>query len=191
METPDPINLEQVRQAMLDFLQRHWKIFLLEGMVFVVLGTLAVIAPYVSTIGLTLVLGWLLLLGGIWQIVRSVGFISMPGFSLWFFIGVVQTVVGYFLINNPTQGGLTLTLLITVFFAIEGAGKVSLALMMRPLAHWGSMFFSGLTAMCFAFAVWLGWPQTGYWVLGLFLGVNMMLLGWVLIRISLHHKTLT
>ncbi|WP_031434662.1 HdeD family acid-resistance protein [Methylomarinum vadi] len=189
MEKPKPIDLQQMREAMLSFLQQHWKIFLLEGLIFVILGTLAVIAPHVSTIGITLFLGWLLLLGGIVQLVRSVGLMTMPGFGLWFFIGAAQTAVGYYLIKNPTQGSLTLTLIITVFFVIEGISKVSLALMMRPLAHWGSMFFTGITAICFAFAVWLGWPETGYWVLGLFLGVNMMLLGWVLIRISLHHKT--
>lgn len=191
MNDPTSIDPQQIRQAILDFLKKHWKIFLLEGMLFVILGTLAVIVPHISTIGITLFLGWLLLLGGIIQIVRAVSLISMPGFSLWFFIGIVQTIVGYFLVTEPTQGSLTLTLLLTVFFAIEGVSKIALAVMMRPLAHWGSMLFTGITALCLAIVVWLGWPDTGFWVLGLLLGVNMILLGWVLIRLSLHHKTVS
>nr|WP_305909863.1 hypothetical protein [Methylomarinum sp. Ch1-1]MDP4522801.1 hypothetical protein [Methylomarinum sp. Ch1-1] len=61
--------------------------------------------------------------------------------------------------------------------------------MMRPLAHWGSMLFSGITALVLAIVVWAGWPSTGLWVLGLLLGINMIFLGWTLVRISLHHKT--
>lgn len=161
----------------------------MEGLLFVILGIMAVSAPHVSTIGITLFLGWLLLLGGVVQIIRATRFISMPGFSLWFLIGALQAVVGYFLITEPLHGSLTLTLLFTLFFAIEGLIKMFIAMMMRPLPHWVSMFFTGITALCLAIAVWLGWPDTGYWVLGLLLGINMIALGWVLIKISLHHKT--
>lgn len=186
-----PLDAQQIRLAIVDFLQKHWKIFFTEGLLFVVLGTLAVAAPHVSTIGITIFLGWLLLLGGVIQIIRATRFITMPGFSLWFFIGMLQSVVGYFLVTEPLHGSLTLTMLLTVFFAIEGLIKMFIAMMMRPLAHWGSMFFTGITALCLSIVVWMGWPDTGYWVLGLLVGINMILLGWVLIKISLHHKTTT
>nr|WP_305909864.1 DUF308 domain-containing protein [Methylomarinum sp. Ch1-1]MDP4522802.1 DUF308 domain-containing protein [Methylomarinum sp. Ch1-1] len=109
------IDLQQLQQAMLSYLQKHWKIFFAEGVFFVILGTLAVIVPHVFTIGITIFLGWLLLLAGIVQLIRAVRFITMPGFSLWFLTGLLQTVVGYFLVMEPAQGSLTLTLLLTVF----------------------------------------------------------------------------
>lgn len=132
---------------------------------------------------------WKLLAGGIFQVIRALSMINMPGFSLWFFIGVLQMVIGYFLVADPTKGVMTLTLLLTLFFAMEGMVKIYLAFMMRPLAHWGWVFFSGLTALLLAIIVWAGWPGTASWVLGLLLGINMIFLGWSLLSISLQHKT--
>ncbi|MCK5190343.1 MAG: DUF308 domain-containing protein [Methylococcales bacterium] len=184
------IDLQQMQQIIVEYLQKHWKLFFAEGVFFVILGTLAIIVPHVFTLGIILFLGWLLLLGGIFQIIRAVSIINMPGFSLWFALGLLQTVIGYFLVTEPAQGSLTITLLLTVFFAIEGLAKIYFALMMRPLSQWGWVFFSGFTALFLAIVVWMGWPQTGLWVLGLLLGVNMIFLGWSLIKISLHHKTI-
>ena len=184
------IDLEQIQQSMLIYLKKHWKIFFAEGIFFVFLGTLAIIVPHVFTMGITLFLGWLLLLGGIAQIIRAVSILNMPGFSLWFFIGLLQAAIGYFLVSEPAQGSLTLTMLITLFFAMEGIAKIYFAFMMRPLAHWGWVLFSGLTALILAVVVWAGWPGTGSWVLGLLLGINMVFLGWSLIKISLHNKTI-
>ncbi|MCK4841028.1 MAG: DUF308 domain-containing protein [Methylococcales bacterium] len=184
------VDLQKMQQTIIEYLQKHWKLFFAEGVFFVILGTLAIIVPHIFTLGIIIFLGWLLLLGGIFQIIRAVNIINMPGFSLWFAIGLLQTIIGYFLVTEPAQGSLTITLLLTVFFAIEGLTKIYFALMMRSLPKWGWVFFSGITALFLAIVVWLGWPQTGLWVLGLLLGINMIFLGWSLIQISLHHKTI-
>ena len=190
MKKYSTIDLQQMQLIIVEYLQKHWKLFFAEGIFFVILGTLAIIVPHVFTLGIILFLGWLLLLGGIFQIIRAVSIINMPGFSLWFIIGLLQTFIGYFLVTEPAQGSLTITLLVTLFFAIEGLTKIYFALMMRPLSQWGWVFFSGITALFLAIVVWMGWPQTGLWVLGLLLGINMVFLGWSLIKISLHHKTI-
>jgi len=183
-----PIDFQELQLSIMGYLQKHWKLFFWEGIFFVVLGTLAIIAPHVFTMGITIFLGWLLLIGGIMQVVRAVSIYNMPGFSLWFFMGILQAVIGYFFLKEPGQGSLTLTLLVTVFFALEGLAKIYLAFMMRPIEHWGRVLFSGITALLLAIVVWAGWPATGMWVLGLLLGINMVLLGWTLITLSLQHR---
>jgi len=188
MKKFNSIDLQQMQQIAVEYLQKHWRLFCAEGVFFVILGTLAIIVPHVFTLGIILFLGWLLLFGGVFQIIRAISIIHMPGFSLWFSIGLLQAFIGYFLVTEPTQGSLTITLLFTMFFAIEGLIKISFALLMRPLPHWGLMLFSGITALLLAIVVWAGWPQTGLWVLGLLLGINMVFVGWSLIQISLHHK---
>jgi len=77
-----------------------------------------------------------------------------------------------------------------VFFAMEGIANIFLAFMMRPLVRWRWVFFSGLTALLLTIIVWVGWPGTTLWVLGLLLGFNMIFLGWSLLNISLHHNAL-
>ncbi len=181
------IEIREMQQRMQEFLKVHWKFFLAEGAFFIILGIAAIIVPQIFTIAIALFIGWLLLLGGIVQIARAIRFIAMPGFNLWIFIGILQVIIGYYLVAQPAKGALTLTMLMTLFFAMEGIAKISLAFMMRPLAHWGWVFFSGFTALMLSVVVWAGWPGTAAWVLGMLLGINMIFLGGSLVRISLHH----
>lgn len=182
------IEIREMQQRMQEFFQTHWKFFLAEGIFFIILGIAAIIVPQIFTIAITLFIGWLLLLGGIFQIVRAIRFSSMPGFGMWLLIGVLQVIIGYFLIAQPMKGVLTLTMLMTLYFVVEGIAKISLALTMRPLPHWGWVLFSGFTALLLAVVVWAGWPGTAAWVLGLLLGINMIFLGGSLVKISLYHK---
>ena len=182
------LEIRQMQQKMLGYLQTHWKLFAAEGIFFIILGTIAIIVPHIFTLAIALFLGWLLLIAGIIQIIRALSMINMPGFNLWFFIGLLQAVIGYFLVTEPSEGAMTLTMLLTVFFALEGIAKISLAFMMRPLARWNWVMFSGSTSLLLAIIILMGWPGTALWVLGLLVGINMIFLGWTLLNISLHHK---
>lgn len=182
------IEIKETQEQMLHYLQKHWKIFTAEGIFFIILGSIAIIVPQVFTVGIALFLGWLLLIGGAFQVARALMMINMPSFSLWFFISILQLLIGYFLVTDTMQGVMTLTLLLTVFFALEGLVKIYLAFMMRPLAKWGWVLFSGITALFLAILVWVGWPETATWVLGLLLGINMIFLGWSILSLSMQHK---
>jgi uncharacterized membrane protein HdeD (DUF308 family) len=182
------IEMQQVQQKMLDYLRARWKFFLAEGIFFAVLGFIAVVVPQIVSVAIVLFLGWLILFGGIVQISRALMFRAMPGFWAWLFMGLLQVVVGYLFLARPIAGILTLTLMIAVFFALEGIAKIYLAFMLRPLPNWGWVLFSGITALIFAVIVSAGWPETSQWLLGLLFGINMIFLGASLIKISLNYK---
>ena len=190
MSKIDDINIEiqHMQQQMQEYLQIHWRLFLAEGIFFIFLGLCAIVVPQFFTVAIVVFLGWILLFGGIVHVSRAFVFPDMPGFGWWLFMGVLQVIVGYLFITKPVAGALTLTMLMTVFFALEGVAKISLALMMRPLANWGFILFSGITALVFALIIWISWSESAQWLLGLFLGINMVFLGWSLVKISLHHK---
>jgi len=182
------IEMQHMQQQMQHYLQTHWQLFLAEGIFFIFLGLCAIVIPQVFTVATVIFLGWILLFGGIVQVGRSFMFSSMPGFGWWLFMGILQIIVGYLFITRPVAGAVTLTMLLTVFFALEGIAKISIALMMRPLANWGLILFSGLTALIFALVILISWSESAQWLLGLFLGINMLFLGWSMVKISLHHK---
>jgi len=190
MSKIDDVNIEiqQMQQQMQAYLQMHWRLFLAEGVFFIFLGLCAMLVPQFFTVAIVVFLGWILLFGGIVHVSRAFVFDNMPGFGWWMFMGILQIIVGYLFITKPVAGALTLTMLMTVFFAMEGIAKISLALMMRPLANWGFILFSGVTALVFALIIWISWSESAHWLLGLFLGINMIFLGWSLVKISLHHK---
>lgn len=190
MNNKDDFNIEiqHIQQQILAHLQKHWRLFLAEGFFFIVLGIGAMLIPQFFTEAIAIFLGWILLFGGLIHLIRAVIFSAMPGFWLWFLMGGLQMLVGYLFVSDPLAGVLTITMMMTVFFAIEGVAKVSLALMIRPLAHWGMMLFSGVTALVLALVIVISWPETAHWLLGVFVGINMIFLGLALVRMSLHHK---
>ena len=182
------LEIKQIQQQMLAYFKNHWRLFLAEGIVLIVLGVIALLAPHFFTVAIVISLGWILLIGGTLLIIRALSLFNMPGFGLWLFMGLLQFVIGYLFLAQPLEGILTLTMLMTLFFALEGVAKISFALMMRPLAHWGTVLFSGLTALFLALVVWMSWPGTAEWLLGLLFGINMLLGGWSLVTISLRFK---
>ncbi len=190
MNEIDDINIEiqHMQQQIQNYLQTHWRLFLAEGIFFIFLGLCAIVVPQLFTVATVIFLGWILLFGGIVHVSRAFMFSGMPGFGWWLFMGILQVIIGYLFITKPVAGAVTLTMLLTVFFAMEGVAKISLALMMRPLANWGLILFSGVTALVFALIIWISWSESAQWLLGLFLGINMVFLGWSMVKISLHHK---
>ncbi|MDD2659835.1 MAG: DUF308 domain-containing protein [Methylococcales bacterium] len=182
------IEIKQVQQKMQHYFKAHWKLFLAEGIFLIILGIMAILAPHFFTVAIVVSLGWILLFGGTFLIARALLFFRMPGFGLWLFMGILQFVIGYLFLAQPLEGVLTLTILMTVFFALEGVAKISFAFMMRPLAHWGFVLFNGLTALILALVIWMGWPGSAGWLIGLLFGVNMIFGGWALVNISLRYK---
>lgn len=180
--------LAHVQQKMLEYLQAHWRLFLIEGIIFILLGFSAIVVPQFFTVVIVLFLGWIIVFGGIVHVSRALFFRDMPGFGLWLGLGLLQVVVGYFLIADPIAGVLTLTMMMTLFFALEGILKIYLALMMRPLPHWQFVLFSGVTALVFALIILAFWSETAHWLLGLFLGINMIILGSSMVKMSLRYK---
>jgi uncharacterized membrane protein HdeD (DUF308 family) len=71
---------------------------------------------------------------------------------------------------------------------MEGAIKVCLGFMVRPLAQWNDMLLNGVVSIVLAVAIVTGWPETSSWPLGLLLGTNMILFGSSLLNISLNYK---
>jgi uncharacterized membrane protein HdeD (DUF308 family) len=180
--------IKQMQQKLQDYFKTHWKLFLAEGIFLIVLGFIAILAPHFFTVAIVVSLGWILLFGGTFLVTRALLFFRMPGFGLWLFMGILQFVIGYLFLTQPLEGIMTLTALMTLFFALEGVAKISFALMMRPLAHWGFVLFSGLTALILALIIWMGWPGTAEWLLGLLFGINMLFGGWSMVNISLKYK---
>jgi uncharacterized membrane protein HdeD (DUF308 family) len=172
-------------------LQSHRYLLLFEGIVFTLLGFIAVALPGISTLGTTLFIGWLLIFAGGVQLFRTFKARHAPGFLGSLLTGLLYLAFGILLILFPVAGILSLTALLTIFFAAEGIAKIILGLQLRPFRRWGWFLLNGVLALLIAFIIWSGWPETAFWVLGLLVGINMiffgislMLLAWGIPRIE-------
>lgn len=180
----NPLNEKTIQQ-----IQEHKKSFLLLGISLIVLGTLATIFAYSSTIFSVIYLGIFLIILGIFEGVQSFTLSRWSNFFLHLFLGVLYTVGGFFIVINPTANAVSLTLLLAIFFVVSGILKVVFALS-KNVPHKGWLALNGVVTFILGALIWYQWPLSGLWVIGMLVGIDAVFTGWTLIMLSMASKKL-
>jgi len=182
--------LNRVQSSLANSLHAHWRLFLTEGIVLVVLGILAVVVPPIATIALEILIGWLLLLSGVVGLVTTLRMRSAPGFSWSLLSAILGIVAGVILLRWPLSGAVSLTLILTVFLTIEGVASIFFAFEHRRelTGRWGMMLFSGVVDLLLAGIIFAGLPGTAAWAIGLLIGINLVFGGSALVAMALHAR---
>lgn len=185
--------LSYMQRAVSDALGANWRLFLFQGLVMIILGVLAVAQPAVATFAVDIYFGWLLLISGIVGLVAMFSAKNVPAFFWSLVTAALAAAAGVLLIWKPWDGGLTLTLLLTVFFVIEGMVQIATSVAYRDVigSSWGWMLASGIADWALAAIIMLGWPVTAGWVLGLLVGINLITSGWALVMLALAGREAT
>jgi uncharacterized membrane protein HdeD (DUF308 family) len=108
----------------------------------------------------------------------------VPHFWLQLVSVVLFILVGSLFLRNPGEGLLTLTLLLIVFFMVEGISKVIFALTIRPFPNWGWVLGSGIVGILLAFYLWASIPVAAVWLLGVLLGIELICEGAALTHLA-------
>lgn len=183
-------DLENVQLAVVKALHKHWKLYLAEGLLLLVLGLIAIVVPAVATLAVTLVFGWLFLLSGIIGLITTFWMRGAPGFWWSLASAALAVLAGGYLLAQPIAGALSLTVVLIAFFIIEGIASVFFALDHRRdlSGQWGWMLLSGLVDLVLAVMLIAGLPSTAVWALGLLVGINMVFGGVALTAMALHAR---
>ena len=190
MSTNQP-NISTFQRVAAATLHEHWVFFLVEGIVLLVLGAIAIIVPVLATIALTIVIGWLFLVSGVVGLFTTFWMRSAPGFWWSLLSAVLGIVVGILLLASPVTGAFSLTLMLIAFFIIEGVASIMFALdhKREMSGRWGWMLVSGIVDLVLATMIFTSLPSTAAWAIGLLVGVNMVFGGAALIAMALHART--
>jgi uncharacterized membrane protein HdeD (DUF308 family) len=185
-------SIEQVRQAVATTLHEHWKLFLVEGIILVVLGLIAIVVPPIATLAVEILVGWLFLLSGIVGLITTFWMRDAPGFWWSLFSAVIGIAAGVVLLGWPVSGVLSLTIVLIAFFTVEGIVTIMFALEhKRELSgRWGWMLASGIVDLILAGIILSGLPASAAWAIGLLVGINMVFGGSALIAMALHAREL-
>lgn len=178
---------DPVRVAVANSLREHWLMFVVEGVVLLILGLLAVLLPPLATLGVTIFIGWLFLISGVTGLVATFWMRQAPGFWWSLLSAVLGIAAGLVLLVSPASGAVSLTLVLIVFFIIEGVATVMYALDHRQQlsGRWGWMLVSGIIDLILAALILTGLPGTAAWAIGLLVGINMIFGGTALIAMGL------
>ena len=190
MSTTHHADVAGLQRAVANALHEHWKLYLVEGIVLIVLGALAIIIPPVATLAVTLLFGWLFLLSGAMGLVTTFWMRQAPGFWWSLVSALLGIAVGVLLLASPLQGAVSLTLVLIAFFIIEGVASIMFALdHKRELSgRWGWMLASGVVDLLLSALILAGLPSTAAWAIGLLVGINMVFGGTALVAMALHAR---
>jgi len=185
-------NIEQIQRAVASSLHEHWVMFLIEGIILMVLGLLAIVVPPIATLAVEILFGWLFLVSGVVGLVTTFWMRQAPGFWWALLSAALGIGAGIVLLAWPLSGVLSLTLVLIVFFAIEGVATIMYALEhKRELSgRWGWMLSSGIVDLILAGIIFAGLPGTAAWAIGLLVGINMIFGGSALIAMAMHARAL-
>jgi uncharacterized membrane protein HdeD (DUF308 family) len=156
------------------------------GLALIVLGMVAIGSSFIATLATVLVFGIMLLLGAGFQMVTAFWARRWRGFFLHMIAGVLYLIAGIFMIQNPLEAALGLTILVAVCLLVGGIMRIVMSVFER-FEGWGWVFVNGLIAVLLGAAIWRQWPLSGLWVIGLFVGIEMLMSGvsWLMLGLAL------
>ena len=102
-------DVEQIQTAMATSLHEHWRLFLVEGIILVILGLAAIVVPPIATLAVELLFGWLFLISGIAGLITTFLMRQAPGFWWSLVSAILGIAAGIVLLLWPLSGVVTLT----------------------------------------------------------------------------------
>jgi uncharacterized membrane protein HdeD (DUF308 family) len=158
-------------------LKRASGISIVLSVLLIIFGILAVALPIASSVGVAIVIGWLVLFAGIAQVVhafRSEGI----GHVVWkLIVAVFYIAAGTYLIARPALGVAGLTLVLGTFLFAEGVADVIAYFSARKSGASPWMLLDGIVTLVLGFMIWNRWPVGSLWVIGTLVGISMVMTG--------------
>ena len=182
-----PQEISELQSRMRAAVREHWKAFLVEGILLVLLGLAAIILPPLASLAVTIFLGWLFLISGIAGLVLTFWARQMPGFWWSLISAALAVLAGLILLARPVQGILTLTIVVGAYFLAEGVTTIMYALEHRRelSERWSWLLVAGLMDILIAIIIVAGLPGSALWAIGLLVGINLLFGGASLIGMAL------
>jgi len=177
--TMDSLLLEEKEE-----MHRRWYWFLIVGTGLVILGAFAIVWSVLTTISTVLVLSWLLIISGLVLTVHTLARRSRAGFFATLLSGILYLLVGMIMLGNPGISAVTLTLMIAMFLIVSGA-FIAVSAITSAWPNRGWMLLQGVVSLVLGFLIYRQWPISGLWVIGMFIGIEMMLNGWGMVMLGL------
>ena len=151
------------------------------GIIAILLGILAMLAPGLTGTSVLLLLGVFVLIGGIVRIIWAFRAGSLGKGPLRFAIGGLTLLCGIVLVANPLFASGVLTVMLAVYFIFDGISEIVGGIRQRPGSGWGWMLFGGIVSLLLGIMIWRQFPLSGVWAIGTLLGIKLFFIGLIMI----------
>jgi len=166
-------------------LRAKWRWIVALGIVYILAGVIALSSVALATVAKVVVVGVMMLVAGVSEVINAFQVKSWSKFLLWVLLGVLYIAAGVLTFENPFLAAAVLTLVLGAILVASGMTRVFLAFNMKSGAHWTWVLLSGLVTIFLGVVILSHWLVSSVYVLGLFLGVDLIIVGASWIRLGL------
>jgi len=159
------------------------------GILLIIAGSAAILFPLISSISVIILIGVALVVSGIVQFVQAFRYHKWSGLLLALFASIIWLVAGGVLLARPMQSVGIFTIFLATIFIAEGMLKFILALQMRALKNWQWVLFDGLIALILGISLWIQFPFSALWAIGVLSGLNILSSGIATLAIAITPTT--
>jgi uncharacterized membrane protein HdeD (DUF308 family) len=147
------------------------------SIILIIFGLLAIALPMISSIGVAIVIGWMVIFAGIAQLVHAFQSKGIGPIVWKVLVALIYVVAGFSLIARPAAGVAGLTLVLGIFLFAEGIADVVAYFATRKSGSSPWMLLDGIITLVLGFLIWNRWPSSSLWVIGTFVGISMVMTG--------------
>jgi uncharacterized membrane protein HdeD (DUF308 family) len=165
----------------------NWLMFL--GVVLIILGIIGLGMEVSLTIGSVLFFGFLMLAAGIFQLVDAFKAAGWKSIVYHILIALLYIAAGTIMIVNPLLSAVWMTIAIASMLIAVGILRIFMGLQLRPLQGWGLAVAAGLASIVLGALILAQWPASGFWVIGLFIAIELIMQGWAMLALAMAAKS--
>lgn len=172
-------------------LARSWKALMAIGVLAIFIGCVAILVPAVASVGTAIFIGWLLIFVGAVLIAAAFTAPTVGSMLLRLVWAFLTFAVGLWLVVEPHNGTLTLTLVLGVYFLFMGLTRLAVAFADRGQPNAGLLGLSGFASLLIGILVLVEFPSSADWAIGLLVGIDLIFVGWTLTSVALLGKDIS
>jgi uncharacterized membrane protein HdeD (DUF308 family) len=143
----------------------------------IVVGLLAIFNPFAAGLGISMVLGWLIVISGITHVIYAFAAGGVGGFLWRTLVGIVYIIGGFYLVINPPLALASLTLVVGILLIAEAVAQFIAFFQLREMSGAGWILFDGIMTLLMGILILYSYPGSSEWVIGTIFGVNMLFSG--------------
>ena len=147
------------------------------GLIMFMCGLLAIALPLATSIGIVIVLGWLILLSAVAHLIFAFHSGSIGGVIWKLLLAVFYGFIGFYMVTHPILGVATVTIVLAIFLFCEGVVEIAFYFHIRRAANALWVLFDGIVTLILGYLIWAHWPSNSDWVLGTLIGISLMFSG--------------
>ena len=167
-----------IDDGLIDGIRKNAGLTVVSGIILIIAGMLAVMSPLVAGLSITIMVGAMLAVGGIGQCFLAFKAGAFGKGLMIFIVGVLMTIAGFYIMNQPVAGLATLTILLMYYLLVTGVLEILMAFQLKPAAGWGLELFNAIVTLLLGVMLWRQFPLSGAWAIGVLFGIKMIFSGW-------------